>query len=250
MNNSQGYSKMVINIRIIIIFAVIILLIILLALELKIVELKKDKKEENEKGEKPLVDDKSYSDLKEFITSLFDEFEKKIIELLKGMNTLDNREEIKPETSSVPGKEDVQISSKTDALSSCIQLYNEVIKNSDRQGEFHKTYSPMRADLKNDQERRLNPGLEPEFKRSDSGKYYVVEIQDSGSTKLVVFPMFDLTISYKNYEVGAWGEVFQCTGYESGHFFKVNEVKSPAYFSRDKDTWRLAVIGELYLVKK
>jgi hypothetical protein len=242
---------MIINIKLIIIFAVIILLIILLVIEMKIFEFKKGEKEpENEKREKTLFDDKSYSDLKEFITSRFDGFEKRITKLLKEMNTINNRQGIKPEPPSLPGKKDVQISSKNGALSSCIWLYNEAIGNSDRQGEFHRKYRPIRADLKNDQERRSNSKLEPVFKISDSGKYYVVEIRDSGSTNLAVFPMFDLTISDNNYKVGAWGEVFQCTGYERGHFFRVNQVKSPAYFSRDKDTWRLMAKGELDLVKK
>lgn len=235
-----------ITISFIMLYIVIILLLISLAWEWKRVKFK------NEKNTKTIFHDDSYSELKDLINSRFNEFENRIIELLKLKKTdpLDNRERKNDELISNTIEEDVQIASENDMLSSCISFYNKAIESNNKEGEFHRNFRPFRADLKNDQERRSNPKLEPEFKTSDSGKYFVVEIQHSGSTDFAVFPIFELTISDKNYEIGAWGEVFKCIGYKDGFSFKINKVISPAFFFKEKDRWKLAAIGELNLIKR
>jgi len=229
--------------------SILFILIILFFLFKIVVELEKLKKDAIKPTEYFKTDDfTSYLDQK------FTELEKFVQEKLSVIQEIrksreENEDEGKVELKKPSERPLENYVIEPNDLDACMHLYNVAIGDEQKQGEFNKRFKPnIRIDVINAADRSRNPSIEPQFQSSNSGDLFVVEIEGVRPTSFVVFPRFELTIYESNYRAGAFGEVFECPGFNHQSRYTVHHIVSPAFFSMGHaGTWTLEKKGELKL---
>lgn len=135
------------------------------------------------------------------------------------------------------------------ALHTCLRMYNAALTSQEEMSRFFDQYWYIRVDVINAVERRRNPSLKPVFQSADNGDYYVVKLQIKGRASFAVLPRFGLVIRESTYIDGAFGDVFDCPGFNQRFYYRIGQVIQPAYFSKESDdNWKLIKKGELELI--
>ena len=103
--------------------------------------------------------------------------------------------------------------------------------------------------ISNEDERLQNPSVHPIFQTTSSGSFVAYSINSENSYAVVPFSGFILQDDL--YSSGAFGEVFECPGFDPEHTYYVKVVR-PALFKHDpvNDTWTLEDKGKLELEEK
>lgn len=103
--------------------------------------------------------------------------------------------------------------------------------------------------VSNEDERLQNPSVRPIFQTTSNGSFVAYSINSENSYAVVPFSGFVLQNDL--YGSGAFGEVFECPGFDPEHTYHVKVVR-PALFKQDpiNDTWTLEKKGELELEEK
>lgn len=144
-----------------------------------------------------------------------------------------------------PGGGRYPVHEDTQAAELC-RRYNEGAHNGSMRTAFREKYQITRISTTNVDERRRNPNLRAEYNTSNSGEFFVVELQQGGRMVYAAVPQFDLEINELRHGPGAVGEVFDCRGYQPGGSYRSITVVRPAYFTRESDSgWKLDRPGML-----
>ena len=113
--------------------------------------------------------------------------------------------------------------------------------------ELQTRYQPhYRISVVNAMERRQDSSKPPLFENSTKGKLlvYYIEAEDL----YVVVPSYGLVLDRSVYGPGAFGEVFNCPGFESQHSYHIKVIR-PAVFKPDlaNQSWTPEEKGQLEL---
>ena len=101
----------------------------------------------------------------------------------------------------------------------------------------------------NEAERFQNLNISPIFQTAPNGSFAAYAIDSENS--YAVLPFAGSVLQNKLYSSGAFGEVFECPGFDPEHTYYV-KVVLPALFKQDpvNDTWTLQEKGKLELKEK
>ena len=116
--------------------------------------------------------------------------------------------------------------------------------------KLRQIYSPFYLiRVSNETERFQNPNVPPIFQTTSSGSFVAYAI-DSENLYAVV-PFSGLVLQNALYSSGAFGQVFECPGFNPEHRYHVQVIR-PAFFKRDpvNEKWTLEKKGELELKEK
>lgn len=118
--------------------------------------------------------------------------------------------------------------------------YNAAIIDRQEWSNFVSKYKQnFKIDVVNAEERFLNQkiDIEPIFKTNSAGCFLALYIE---AEKLyAIVPVYDLVIERSTYFTGAFGEVFECSQFDSQSNYRISELIQPAIFEPDdaKETW-------------
>ena len=122
--------------------------------------------------------------------------------------------------------------------------------NASDDAKLRQNYSPFHSiRVSNETERFKNPNIPPVFQTDSSGSFVAYNI-DSENISAVV-PFSGCILQNELYSSGAFGEVFECPGFDSQHRYYVKVVR-PALFKQDpvNKKWTLEKKGELELKER
>ena len=130
-------------------------------------------------------------------------------------------------------------------LQKLVTLYNTG-KNAELQ-KIYKSRCSIR--VTNETELYQNPNINPVFKTMANGSFVAYAI-DSENLYAVV-PFSGCILKNDLYNSGAFGEVFECPGFDPEHTYHVKVIR-PAFFKSDSanETWTLEKKGKLELKEK
>jgi len=129
-----------------------------------------------------------------------------------------------------------------EALVAC---YNPAICNRWKKEDFKSEYNPRRLSVANAMERQVNPDVDPIFAPDSSGTYWLVEIDD----QKLLLPFPTMAVEDHHRENGALDEAFQCSGYQTGNRYEIDELVSPAELARGAGgkQWHISKPGRIKL---
>jgi hypothetical protein len=131
-----------------------------------------------------------------------------------------------------------------------INKYNYAQTHPEEQSKFLLEYNCRRIGVVNSVEWRANKNIEKIFDEMPAGDFYAITLAKKSIELALVLPRFGLTISKSNYDSGAIGEVYECTGYTDGSKYRNFTVLKPAVFRKTaQEQWTLVKEkrGELQL---
>ena len=130
-------------------------------------------------------------------------------------------------------------------LQKLVTLYN-----TGDDSELREIYEPHYSiHVSNETKRFQNPNEPPIFQTTSNGSFVAYAI-DSDNLHAVV-PRSGLVLQNALYSSGAFGEVFECPGFNSQHSYYIKVIR-PAFFKRDavNEKWTLQKKGKLELREK
>lgn len=148
----------------------------------------------------------------------------------------------KPENPPDQGEENKPLSP---ALQKFVAMYN-----AGKDAELRKTHNPSSSiHVSNETERLQNPNILPIFQTKPDSSLVAYAI-DSENLYAVV-PFSGCILQNDLYNSGAFGKVFECTGFDPQCKYHVKVIR-PAFFKRDpaNEKWTLEEKGELELKEK
>lgn len=141
-----------------------------------------------------------------------------------------------------PEVNDAEPQTPAEALVAC---YNPAIRNRWKKEDFESKYNPRRFSVTNAMERQVNPDADPIFAPDSSGTYWLVELDDQNL--LVPFPT--MAVEDHHRQSGALDKAFQCTEYQRGNRYEIDELIAPAKLSRGTGggRWHISKPGRIKL---
>lgn len=130
-------------------------------------------------------------------------------------------------------------------LQEFVDLYN--VGND---AKLRQIYSPFYSiQVSNESDRLQNPNVSPIFRTHSNGSFVAYAVDSENLYAVAPFSGFVLQNAF--YSSGAFGDVFECPGFDSQHRYYVKVVR-PALFKRDpvNEEWTLEEKGELELKEK
>lgn len=101
--------------------------------------------------------------------------------------------------------------------------------------------------VSNETEHFRNPNEPPVFETKSNGSFVAYPIDSEDLYAVVPFP--GCILQNKLYRSGAFGEVFECPGFDPEHTYHV-KVLRPAFFRWDREKWTFQEKGKLELEEK
>lgn len=155
-----------------------------------------------------------------------------------------------PQTESNAVLADVIVQSEPDKpphpeLQRFVALYN-----AGGEPKLRQIYNPpCSIRVGNEAERFQNLNISPIFQTAPNGSFVAYAIDSENS--YAVLPFAGSVLQNELYSSGAFGEVFECSGFDPEHIYYV-KVVLPALFKQDpvNDTWTLQEKGKLELKEK
>lgn len=122
--------------------------------------------------------------------------------------------------------------------------------NASDDAKLRQIYSPFYSiRVSNETERFQNPNVPPIFQTETSGSFvaYAIHSEDL----YAVVPFSGCILQNKLYGSGAFGDVFECPGFDPEYKYRVKVIR-PAFFKRDpvNEEWTLEEKGKLELKEK
>lgn len=145
----------------------------------------------------------------------------------------------------VQSEQSEQVKPLPPELQEFVGLYN--VGNDAKLQQIYSPFYLIR--VSNETERFQNPNVPPIFQTTSSGSFVAYAI-DSESLYAVV-PFSGLVLQNALYSSGAFGQVFECPGFNPEYKYHVQVIR-PAFFKRDtvNEKWTLQEKGELELKEK
>ena len=148
---------------------------------------------------------------------------------------------LKPEGSETPPQEEEKPLSP--ALQQFVALYNA--GDNAKLQQIYKSHCSLY--VSNETEHFRNPNEPPVFETKSNGSFVAYPIDSEDLYAVVPFP--GCILQNKLYSSGAFGEVFECPGFDPEHTYHV-KVLRPAFFKKDNDKWVLQEKGKLELTER
>ena len=163
-------------------------------------------------------------------------------EISKTMDSKVLSEEVEEHVETVQDDQDKPLAPELEKL---VNLYNA---GSDT--ELRENYSPFHSlRVTNETERSQNPNTAPVFETHSNGIF--VTYATASENLYTVVPLSGFILQNRFYSSGAFGEVFECPGFNAKHTYHVTLVR-PALFKHEpiNDEWTLKEKGKLELTQK
>ncbi|TCL76790.1 hypothetical protein EDC14_100170 [Hydrogenispora ethanolica] len=129
-------------------------------------------------------------------------------------------------------------------MSVLIDNYNRVVAQPELENDFRDKYGPIRFEVANRRDRRLDPELAPVFAKG-GGDYWGIATKTPNHVLIV--PGFGLDYDEELLRAGAMGEVFRVDGYRPGAGRVRLRLIRPAVMLFAEERWELSEPGELRL---
>lgn len=128
-------------------------------------------------------------------------------------------------------------------LQEFVALYNTGDDAKLRQiyGVYHSIH------VSNESDRLQNPNVPPIFQTKPDGSF--VAYATDSENLYAVAPFSGCILQNDLYSSGAFGEVFECPGFDPEYKYHVKVIR-PAFFTQDHETWTLEEKGKLELKEK
>ena len=147
-----------------------------------------------------------------------------------------------PSASGPTDEEIVEAQTPTEAL---IASYNPAIHDRSKKEDFEIEYNPRRLSVSNAMERQVDLNAKPVFAPDSSGTYWLVEVDD----QQLLLPLPTMKVKDRHRKSGALDEVFQCSEYQGGDHYVIDELVAPAELTQGTggNQWHVSKPGRIKL---